>query len=141
MAKLSKALQTERLDLSIISSLVDATLHSLEDAILPTSNWVLEHLDAKQDLETVTEVEITTADLSSFQDKVGKPFAGLLKDNISNRFSSSKDIVASFSIFDPKKVPVLCMDHHVETLIDHYAKDLPAKSVQGAEFAKKSYHH
>ena len=34
VAKLSRALQTENLDLSIISSLLDATLHSIDDAVL-----------------------------------------------------------------------------------------------------------
>ena len=42
VAKLSKTLQTEHLDLSIIPSLVDATLHTLSDAVLPAANWVLE---------------------------------------------------------------------------------------------------
>ena len=41
MAKLSRALQIKHLDLSLISSLVDATLNSLDDAILPSANWVL----------------------------------------------------------------------------------------------------
>ena len=45
VAKLSKTLQTENLDLSIISSLVDATLHTLDDAVLPAANWVMELLD------------------------------------------------------------------------------------------------
>ena len=34
VAKLSRALQTENLDLSMISSLLDATLHSIDDAVL-----------------------------------------------------------------------------------------------------------
>ena len=38
VAKLSRALQTKHLDLSPISSLVDATLNSLDDAILPSAN-------------------------------------------------------------------------------------------------------
>ena len=42
VAKFNKTLQTEHLDLSIISSLVNATLHTLEDAITPAANWVLE---------------------------------------------------------------------------------------------------
>ena len=41
VAKLSRALQTKHLDLSLISSLEDATLNSLHDAILPSANWVL----------------------------------------------------------------------------------------------------
>ena len=43
VAKLSHALQTKHLDLSLISSLVDATLNSLDDAILPSANWVLSY--------------------------------------------------------------------------------------------------
>ena len=41
VAKLSRALQTENIDLSMISSLLDATLHSIDDALLSSSNWVL----------------------------------------------------------------------------------------------------
>ena len=40
-AKLSRALQTKHQDLTLISSLVDATLNLLDDAILPSANWVL----------------------------------------------------------------------------------------------------
>ena len=47
VSKLSKTLQKENLDLSIISSLVDATLHTLEDVLLPVANWVLDLLDVK----------------------------------------------------------------------------------------------
>ena len=42
VAKLGRALQTKLLDLSLISSLVDATLNSLDDAILPSANCVLQ---------------------------------------------------------------------------------------------------
>ena len=38
VSKLSKSLQTEKLDLSIISGIVHATLHTLEDAALPAAN-------------------------------------------------------------------------------------------------------
>ena len=44
--KLSKCLQTEKLHLSIISSLVHATLHTIAEALLPAANWVLELMDA-----------------------------------------------------------------------------------------------
>ena len=63
MAKLSCALQTKLLDLShisslvdatlnslsLISSLVDATLNSLDDAILPSVNWVLQLQDVREE--------------------------------------------------------------------------------------------
>ena len=38
VAKLSRTLQTEQLDLSMISSLVNATLHTLDDSVLPSAN-------------------------------------------------------------------------------------------------------
>ena len=42
VAKLSKTLQTENLDLAAISGLVDSTLHLLDDAVVPAANWALE---------------------------------------------------------------------------------------------------
>ena len=51
VAKLSKSLQTQQLDLSMITSLVDAVLHALDDAITPAAYWVLELLDSKDDLQ------------------------------------------------------------------------------------------
>ena len=81
----------------------------------------------------------------SFQDKVGKPFVDLVKDNISNQFSSSKDVITSFSTFDTNKIPNLTSpellsygEDSMETLINHYAKDLPAETVQGVEFIKEA---
>ena len=51
VAKLSRTLQTENLDLSMISSLLDGTLHSIDDAVLSSSNWILKRLEAAQDLK------------------------------------------------------------------------------------------
>ena len=51
VAKLSRALQTKHLELSLIFSLatlVDATLNSLDDAILPLANWILQLQDASE---------------------------------------------------------------------------------------------
>ena len=104
VAKLGRALQTENLDLSIISSLLDATLHSIDDAVLSSSNWVLELLEAAQDLETAIEEQITKEDISTFEEKKGQCFINQLRDNITSCFTSS-DVVSSFSIFDPRKVP------------------------------------
>ena len=44
VAKLRRTLQTEQLDLSMIFSVVSATLHTLDDSLLPSENWVLELL-------------------------------------------------------------------------------------------------
>ena len=84
VAKLSCALQTKHLDLSLISSPVDATLNSL-DAILPSANWVLQLQDAREELKAVTGTEVIHLDINSFQETVGKPFIRLIKDNISSR--------------------------------------------------------
>ena len=52
-------------------------------------------------------------------------------------------MLSAFSIFDPKKVPQPSStelldygDSSILTLIEHYGKDLPAKSVQGMDFVK-----
>ena len=78
VAKLSRALQTKHLDLSLISSQVDATLNSLDDAILPSANWVLQLQDVREELKAATGIEITYLDICSFQEKVGKPFIRLI---------------------------------------------------------------
>ena len=81
MAKLSHGLQTKHLDLSLISSLVDATINSLDDAILPSANLVLQLQDAREELKAATGIEVTHLDVYSFQERVGKPFIRLIKDN------------------------------------------------------------
>ena len=102
--KLSKTLQKENLDLSIISSLVDATLHTLEDVLLPAANWVLDLLDVKEEMSTIVGINFNSEDITSFQRRVTEPFHTKLKENIQNRFIS-QDVVSCFSIFDPKKTP------------------------------------
>lgn len=143
VAKLSKALQTEKLDLSVISSLVDATLQSLDDAVLPAANWVLELLDHVDDLKTSTGVTIDADKILSFQNTVGKPFVADLKANITSRFSSSSAVVSALSIFDPRKVPKLGSvalptygDESIEKLLAHYGEDKSAETVDGEETVK-----
>ena len=78
MAKLSKSLQTKQLDLSMISSLIDAVLHAPDDAITPAAYWVLELLDSKDDLQQATR-EIVSADkIHTFQETVRTLFVALL---------------------------------------------------------------
>ena len=89
-------------------------------------------------------IEVAHLDICSFQERVGKPFIRLIKDNISSRFrSSSKDVLSAFSIFDPKKVPSLSThelplygDSSIQTHIGKFGRDLPAKSLEGTEFEK-----
>ena len=66
----------------MISSLVDATLLTLDDTVLPAANWVLELLDQVDDLQEATGVIIDRAQILSFQETVVKPFIVKLKDNI-----------------------------------------------------------
>ena len=142
VAKLSRALQTKHLDLSLISSLVAATLNSLDDAILPSANWVLQLQDARERLKAATGIEITHLDICSFQERVGKPFIRLIKDNISSQFrSSSKDVPSVFLI--QRKCPAsLHMSYlymetvQFKTLIGQFGRDIPAKSLAGTEFEK-----
>lgn len=82
VAKLSKTLQTENLDLTIISSLVEATLHTIDDALNPAANWVLVLQDIEDSLEEATSIKVTMDDIKSFQDNVGKPFIFTLKANV-----------------------------------------------------------
>ena len=106
VAKLSRTLQTEHLDLSVISSIVDATLHTLDDTVLPSANWVLELLDKREHLEEeAVGIKVTLADIITFQEQAAKPFIAHLKENISSHFTSSRDIVSALSIFDPRKAP------------------------------------
>ena len=63
--KLSKCLQTEKLHLSIISSLVHASLHTIAEALLPAANWVLELMDAREEIERATGVKVTSANIAS----------------------------------------------------------------------------
>ena len=100
VAKLNRALQTKHLDLSLISSLVDATLNSLDVAILPSANWVLQLQDAREELKAATGIEVTHLDICFFQERVGKLFIRLIKDNISSWFrSSSEDGLSAFQYF------------------------------------------
>ncbi len=143
LGKLSRTLQTESLDLTMISTLVEATLIGLDEATLPSANWVLELMDEKSSLELVTGIAISSDDIQSFQEKVAKPFIELLKCNISNRFSSSGDVVRAMSIFDPK---IPCAEDSIQgygedylhTLLDHYGTQKVAKTLDGEDTVKQA---
>ena len=74
VSKLSKTLQKENLDLSIISSLVDATLHTLEDVLVPAANWVLHLLDMEEEMGATVGINFNSEDIASFQRRVTEPF-------------------------------------------------------------------
>ena len=42
---------------------MDATLNSLDDAILPSANWVLQLQDAREELKAATGIEVTHLDM------------------------------------------------------------------------------
>ena len=131
--------------MSAVSGLVDATLHTLDDAVLPAANWVLELLEECANLESATGIKITQADIKTFQEKVAKPFISHLKGNISSRFASSGDVVSALSIFDPRKVPCVDSDDlscygedSVSTLLAHYGIERSAETLDGEETVKEA---
>ena len=133
VAKLSKCLQTEKLDLTAISGLVYSTLLTLDDALLPAANWVLELLDACDELQATTKIKIKSESITSFQENVAKPFVTDLKGNISRRFSS-QDIVhplVSLILRSCHKMdsPILSSygEEFLGVLEDHYGKELAAE--------------
>ena len=101
--QITKTLLTEHLDLSMIPSLVDTTLNTLDDTILPSANWVLELLDNCELLQKVAGIKVTMADITMLQDQSDKPCVAHLKGNISSRFASSSEVVSAMSNFDPWK--------------------------------------
>ena len=72
VATLSRTLQTEHLDLSVVSSLVNATLNTLDYGVLPSANWVLELLDECKHLERSAGITVTQAIITTFQEVVAK---------------------------------------------------------------------
>ena len=149
VAKLSKILQTEHLDLSMISSLVDATLNTLDDTVLPSANqltgWVLELLDDCECLQEVAVINTTMDDITTFQDQATKPFIAQLKEKISSRFTSSSEVVSAMSIFDPRKAPkkdshaeCQCGEEAIHTLLAHYSDKKPAMTLGGKPTYRES---
>ena len=88
VAKFSKAQQAMKIDLSDISILVDAMLHTLSDCTQSAINWVLQLIDGCDELEIDTGVKITTDDIGQFQERVG---------NCSHRSGITAFLLRSFS--------------------------------------------
>ena len=66
--KLSRVLQTERIDLTAITPLVDVTLNTLYNVILPVAKWISELMDAKDEIEEATNIEIPSESITTFQE-------------------------------------------------------------------------
>ena len=121
---------------------MEATLYSLDDALSPAANWVLELQDMKESLEEAMGVNVTTSNIQTFQNRVGNRFVSTLKGNISSRFCS-QDIVSAFSIFDPTKTPSVDTSKYqqngegsVTVLLDQYGGRKTAVSLEGEEYEK-----
>ena len=104
----------------------------------------MELLDTKDDLEAATDIKISTESNTSFQDRVAKHFITMLKNDILSWFVS-QDVVSSFSIFDPKKVPAADSsgllsygEDSVDLLIEHYGAEQPVETMQGDEYTKEA---
>ena len=104
VSKLSKCLQSEKLDLTILSSLMDATLHTLDDVLQSAAKRILKLQEVKDVMETTTAIKSTTH-CRHHQLSEASSYASFtsLKDNIQKRFNS-QDIASPFS-FDPKNIP------------------------------------
>ena len=144
VAKLSRAIQADRIDWTAITPLVDAILNTLDDLTFPVANRVSEVMDAKDEIEKATNIKITIEGLTTFQEWVAKPFVTMLKANISSRFVS-QDIVSSISIFDPKKVPATDSsdllafgEDAMNLMLAHYGAEQPAETVDGDEYTKEA---
>ena len=105
---------------------------------------MLKLLDVREEIERAIGLQVTSATIASFQDAVAKPFINDLKNNITSRFKS-QDGVSSFSIFDPSKMPPLGSpelikygEKYIDTMLHHYGKDIPAKSLLGEEITKRA---
>ena len=61
--------------------LVDAVLHSLDDAVLPAANWVSSLLDFREDVEEATSLKITTEELAHSKKYCGTVYAGIKKQH------------------------------------------------------------
>ena len=100
----SKLYKQKKLDFSMVSTLVKATLKSLED-VTPASNWVLELIECSEHIQNATRRTFDTSKIKPFQDNIALPYIAHLQEIISSSFSSSHDVVSSLSIFNPNKVP------------------------------------
>ena len=80
--KLSMCLQTEKLDLSITSRLVHATLHTIDEALLPAANWVTRIDGCTRRNRESYGSKSHIGNIASFQERVAKHFITDLKNNI-----------------------------------------------------------
>ena len=82
--------------------------------------------------------------VTSFQERVVKPFIMQLKASISSQFDG-QGIISSFSIFDQQKLlapnPSDLLhygDDCVEILLVHYGVEMPADTIDSGEYTTKA---
>ena len=99
VSKLSKCLQSQSL---IISSLVDATLHALDDVIQPAANWILELQEVMDEMASTIGIKFTTEEISDFQSRVAKLFFHVTERKYSKPVQFSRCCI-KFQYFQSKE--------------------------------------
>ena len=129
VAKLSKSLQTRQLDLSMISSLVDAVLHDwmiplLQQHIGFWNFWIPRMTFSKRPEKLLVQTRSTHS-----RKQWGHHLEPSLKENISS-WLATHDFVSALAIFDPRNVPSTDSSQFPtygkkssEVLLNHYGND------------------
>ena len=74
--------------MTLVSSLVDATLQSMDDVLDPAAQWMLDLQEVKEEMRNEVSINFSIGDVESFQSRVTEPFYIKLKENTQNRFTS-----------------------------------------------------
>ena len=123
----------------MISSLVNATLHTLDDSLLLSANCVLELLDDLEQLDRDHCYSSRHHDFSRISNKAIYQIK-YFRENISSRFSLSNNVISVMSIFDPRKAPKADSqtpdlskygEEAIGTLLVHYESEKRAETLQG----------
>ena len=76
--------------------------------------------------------------------RVGNCFIDKLKNNVTSRFSTSKEIITAFSILEPKGVPKVGTtelesygNNSVKTLLSHNGESKTATTLDGKDYIKQ----
>ena len=145
VGKLSRILQTEHLDLSLISILVDSILQTHKNAISPAANWGLELLEDREKSEESNRDQHYLCRHHHLPKNAAKPFLSHLKNNISSHFASSSHVVSGLSIFDSRKVPGVDLpdlpqygDKSIRTLLVNYGKEHPVETSFGETIVREA---
>jgi len=110
-------------------------LHTLNDALLPAANWILELQDIKDQMKSSLNLSYSYKDIMKFRNEIARPFYCLLKDIL---YKIVLALETSFSIFDPKLDPkspnYMYGNEEIKTLLYHYGRELPTKTIASEQF-------